>query len=309
MKYTQLGRTGIEVSAITFGCWELGNDGKWNFTSDDNNIAVLRRAFDRGVTTFDTAEGYGDGHSETVVARALGGIRSHCVIATKVSPSHLGAADVRRAAENSLRNLGTDYIDLYYIHWPNNDIPLDETLGAFLRLKEEGKIRAIGVSNFSLAQLQAATAIARIDAVQLEYSLLQREPEDNGILAYCAANGIAFTSYSSLAKGLLTGAYHLGKARIAPNDFRAERRLFVPEHLKKETPLIHLLRDIAGELDTSIAQVAMGWLLARPGMTTAIVGTQRIEHLDDNLAAADLTLPREAVDRLDAVSTEVLASL
>lgn len=309
MQYTIMGKTDIEISTITFGCWELGNDGRWSFTSDENNIAVLRRAFDRGVTTFDSAEGYGDGHSERIVARALSGIRNHCVLATKVSPSHLKSDDVIRAAENSLRNLGTDYIDLYYIHWPNDDIPLAETLGAFARLREQGKIRAIGVSNFSLAQLQAAMAITRIDAVQLEYSLLQRAPEEAGILAYCQEQEIAFASYSSLAKGLLTGAYHLGKARVSPEDFRAERRLFLPEHLQKETPLIHLLRDIAQAHEVSIAQVSLAWLLARPGMTTAIVGTQNLRHLDDNLASADLTLPAAELERLDAVSAEVLASL
>lgn len=308
MKYTTLGKTGIEVSTITFGCWELGNDGKWTFTSDDNNIAALRQAFDRGVTIFDSAEGYGNGHSETVVGKALSGIRTQCVIASKVSPSHLHAGDVRRAVETSLKNLGTDYLDIYYIHWPNTEVPLAETLGEFDKLKAEGLIRAIGVSNFSLEQLEAAVKLTRIDILQLEYSLLKRDAED-GILPFCIAHDIGFTSYSSLAKGILTGAYHLGKAKVSPADFRAERRLFLPEHLEKETELLYLMKDLADRQGVSISQVALAWLLSRPGLTTAIIGTQSAKHLDENLAAAGVVLPVDMLDQLDAMSAKVLAGL
>jgi myo-inositol catabolism protein IolS len=296
------------VSTITFGCWELGNDGKWTFTSDDNNIAALRQAFDRGVTTFDSAEGYGSGHSELVVGKALSGIRNQCVIASKVSPGHLHAGDVRRSIEVSLKNLGTDYLDIYYIHWPNTEVPLAETLGEFDKLKAEGLIRAIGVSNFSLEQLEAAAKLTRIDILQLEYSLLKRDPEV-GILPFCIAHGIGFTSYSSLAKGILTGAYHLGHAKVTPTDFRAERRLFLPAHLEKETELILLMKALAERQSVSISQVALAWLLCRPGMTTAIIGTQSAKHLDDNLAAAGVVLPVDMLDQLDAMSAKVLASL
>ncbi|TVY10893.1 aldo/keto reductase [Paenibacillus cremeus] len=305
MKYNTLGRSGLQISAVTFGCWELGG-GPWEFTSDDNNIGTLQAALSEGITTFDTAEGYGSGHSEEIVGQALAGRRSDCVIATKVSRANLAPADVRQSAENSLKRLKTDYIDIYYIHWPSYEIPVSETLGEFNRLKEEGKIRAIGASNFSLEQLKEASQYAQIDVIQPEYSLLHREIEKE-LVPYCLENQIGIMSYSSIAKGILTGAYHFGGKKLAEDDFRKTRRLFLPEHLEAETQLIDLMRKIAEQKDCTMTQLAIAWLLHRDAMTSAIVGTQSPTHLKENADAAKVSLTPAEVSELTQVSDAVLA--
>jgi len=307
MNYAKLGQTGIEVSRLTFGCWELGG-GWWEKAEDEVNIKLLQTAFDRGVNSFDTAEAYGDGHSETIVGLALAGKRKECVLATKVSKDHLRRDDLRRAVEKSLQRLRTDYLDLYYVHWPNPEIPLQETMTEMSRLKEEGIIRAIGVSNFSLSLLQQAQEYAQVDAIQPEYSLLQREIE-GGLLPYCREQSIAVMAYSPLTKGILTGAFHFGNAKLKEDDFRRSRRFFLPEHLEKEKELLLLLKEIAEAKGVSISQVALAWLLAQPGLTSAIVGTQNERHLLDNLQATGLQLSQEELAKLDRMSRKVIASL
>ncbi|MFH5183271.1 aldo/keto reductase [Paenibacillus sp. TAB 01] len=307
MKHKRLGKTELNVSSITFGCWELGGR-TWEFTSDDNNIKAIQAAYEMGITTFDTAEGYGSGHSEEIVGAALEGIRSQCVISTKVSRAHLAPDDVRRSAENSLNRLKTDYIDIYYIHWPSFEIPLDKTLSEFNKLKEEGLIRAIGVSNFSLAQLQEAGQYAQIDVIQPEYSLLHREIEQE-IVPYCLQNQIGIMSYSSIAKGILTGAFHLGGKTLDENDFRSTRRLFLPEHLKLEEELILLLKQIADAKGKAVSQIAIQWLLQQPALTTAIVGSQSIKHMQENVDAVDIELTSDEIQALSAVSQKVIAGI
>jgi len=307
MKHKRLGKTELNVSSITFGCWELGG-GPWEFTSDDNNIKAIQAAYEMGITTFDTAEGYGSGHSEEIVGAALEGIRSQCVISTKVSRAHLAPDDVRRSAENSLKRLKTDYIDIYYIHWPSFEIPVDKTLSEFNKLKEEGLIRAIGVSNFSLAQLQEGGQYAQIDVIQPEYSLLHREIEQE-IVPYCLQNQIGIMSYSSIAKGILTGAFHLGGKTLDENDFRSTRRLFLPEHLKLEEELILLLKQIADAKGKAVSQIAIQWLLQQPALTTAIVGSQSIKHMQENVDAVDIELTSDEIQALSAVSQKVIAGI
>lgn len=307
MNTTKLGQTGIEVSRITFGCWELGG-GMWEKGEDDLNIKAIQTAFENGITTFDTAEAYGDGHSEKITGLALQGKRKECVIATKARKENLKPADLRRAVTNSLRMLATDYIDIYYVHWPNPAIPLSETMSEMSKLKAEGIIRAIGVSNFSLAQLQEASTYARIDVIQPEYSLLQRDIETE-ILPYCLKNSIGVMSYSSIAKGILTGAFHLGNAKLKEADFRRTRRLFLPEHLEKETALIMLLKEIADSKKATLSQIAISWLLNREGLTSAIVGTQSEKHLIENIQASDIRLSLAELSNLDQVSRKVIASL
>lgn len=307
MKFSSLGKSNIQVSRVTFGCWELGG-GPWEFTSDDNNIKAVQAALDMGITTFDTAEGYGSGHSEEIVGNALLGRREQCILSTKVSRANLAPAEVRRSAEASLQRLKTDYIDIYYIHWPSFDIPVADTLAEFNKLKEEGLIRAIGVSNFSLEQLEEASRYAQIDVLQPEYSLLHRSIEQD-IVPYCKENQIAIMSYSSIAKGILTGAFHLGGKKLDENDFRSTRRLFLPEHLKKEEELIMLLKDIADSKGKAISQIAISWLLHQEALTTAIVGSQSIKHMKENIEAADIELNSDELNALDSVSKKVIASI
>ena len=307
MVYEKLGKTDIDITKIVFGCWELGG-GPWEFTSDQSNFKTLRYAFDHGITTFDTAEGYGDGHSEQVVGKALTGIRNKCVIATKVAPDHLHAKDVRKSIEKSLKNLNTDYVDIYYIHWPNNEIPIEETMDELNKLKKEGLIRAIGVSNFSLEQLKKAMELGRVDAVQPEYSLLQRNIE-SGLLQYCVENSISVLSYSSIAKGILTGVFHFGKAQIKEGDFRLTRRLFKDDHLEKERVLIELMKEIADAKDVELSQIALSWLFHQKGLTAAIVGTQSEKHFNENIQAVTIKLTPDEVNRLSETSSKVLKSI
>lgn len=307
MKYEKLGKTDLQVSRIVFGCWELGGE-PWEFTSDESNFKTLHFAYENGITTFDTAEGYGNGHSEEVVGKALVGIRKNCIIATKVSPKNLRALDVRKSIESSLKNLNTDYVDIYYIHWPNEEIPIEETMEEFNKLKREGLIRAIGVSNFSLQQLKKAMELGQIDVIQLEYSLLQRDIE-KGTLQYCCENSISVLSYSSIAKGILTGIFHLGKAKFKEDDFRLARRLFKKEHLEKESELINLIKEIADTKGTNLSQIAISWLLHQKGLTSTIVGTQSEKHLFENIHSTDIDLSSDELDRLEKISTKVLDSL
>jgi len=307
MKYRELGKTGLRISEITFGCWELGG-GAWEKQTDEVNLRAIQKAFELGIHTFDTAEGYGKGHSEEIVGQALAGKRQECIISTKVSPNHLKAEDVRASAENSLRRLRTDVIDIYYIHWPNSEITLAETMGALNKLKEEGLIRTIGASNFSLAQLQEAAQYGRIDVIQPEYSLLHRAIEQD-IVPYCAEQAIGIMSYSSVAKGILTGVYHNGTVQIKDSDFRKDRRLFLPEHLLKEQELVDLLAELAREHEVTSSEIAIAWLLQQRAMTSAIVGTQNERHLTDNARAADVELAASELERLDRVSAKAIAEI
>lgn len=307
MDYKKLGKTDFSVSRIVYGCWELG--GKpWKFKNDENSIRVLKAAFENGITTFDTAEGYGDGHSEEVLGAALKGIRKDCIIATKVSPNHLKPQDVRASIEGSLIRLGTDYIDIYYIHWPNKEIPVEETMSEFNKLKKEGLIRAIGVSNFSLEQVKEGLEFGDIDVIQPEYSLLQRDIED-GLLQFCRDSSISVLSYSSVAKGILTGAFHLYNSVIKEDDFRSTRRLFLPEHLEAEKELIYAMKDIADERRIALSQLAISWLLHQEGLTGAIVGTQEEKHLIDNIKSLEVALTSDELQKLSSISSKVLKSL
>lgn len=307
MKYTKLGKSDITISRITHGCMELGG-GKWKVMDKEHNIALLKTALEHGITTFDTAEGYGAGASELIVGEALKENRHNCVIATKVLPDHLHKADVRKAAEGSLKRLGTDYIDLLYVHWPNANIPLEETLGEFDRLKEEGKIRAIGVSNFNLDLMKQAVKLTQIDALQPEYNLLQRDIE-SGVLQFCDENRISVLSYNSVAKGILTGAFHFKGAKLDAEDFRNEKPLFSAKNMETELPLLNLLKDIAEAHKATVSQTAAAWVLAQKGMSSAIIGTQNLTHFIENIDAIEIELTGEELKKIDSISKEVIGKL
>jgi len=306
MEYREL-PNGLVVSLITFGCWEMGG-GQWETRGDEVNRHVIDQALDWGVTTFDTAEGYGHGHSETLLGEALAPIRDRTVIATKVSKSHLRSREIHMALDNSLRRLRTDYIDIYYVHWPNPDVPLEETMSTLETLRQAGKIRAIGVSNFSLRQLIEARQYASVTVVQSEYSLLTRDIE-HGLLTYCRDRGIAVFTYSSLAKGILSGVFHQTDGIKLPTDFRRERRLFLPEHLEAAAPLIDRLREIGERRQGTAGQIALRWLLDQPGISSVIIGSQNADHVRENLDALDLVLTEDDRRTLDGASQDVLRQI
>lgn len=311
MDYRRLGNTDILVSEMALGCWPFGDRDYWGPQSEADSVATVHAALDAGITFFDTAEGYGDGESERVLGRALAGRRDKAVIATKVSRQNLAPADVAAACDRSLRALGTDWIDLYQIHWPNHDIPLAETVGALTRLKEAGKIRAIGVSNFAVRDLTDMLALSECVTDQLPYSLLWRVIERE-VQPLCVARGVGIICYSPLAQGLLTGRYrHADEVPdgIAQSRWYAGTRPAThhdePGVEAEVFEAVAALRALAEEAGMPMAILALAWLRARPGVTSYLVGARRPEELAWNLPAAGTTLPADLAARLTAATETV----
>jgi aryl-alcohol dehydrogenase-like predicted oxidoreductase len=288
------------------GTWQAGKRW-WVGIEDDESIRTLRAAYEAGITTIDTAEVYGDGHSEQIVARALSDVRDQVIYATKVFATHLRYDQVIAACENSLRNLQTDWIDLYQIHWPSGSfgselVPIEETLRALVHLQETGKIRAIGVSNFSLGQLQEAMQYARIDSVQPPYSLFWRGIEQE-LRPYCVEHNITILAYSPLAQGLLTG-------RFGPNhqfptgDVRASNQLFQGEVYQRALAAVEQLRPIAERHHCSLAQLALAWAIAQP-QTGAIAGARHPEQARENAGAVQVKLTAEDLVKMDRIGRPV----
>ena len=306
MQHRPLGRTKIQITPIIFGGWQAGKSG-WTGIDDTETIAAHQAAFDAGVTTFDTAEGYGEGHSERIFNQALGTKRDQIVIATKVSANHLKRDQLLEACERSLKNLGTDRIDLYQIHWPSGTfgsevVPMEETMGALTQLKEQGKIRAIGVSNFSRAQLQEAAGFGRIDSLQPPYSLFWRQVEaESG--AYCVQNKISIIAYSPLAQGLLTGKFKRGHT-FEEGDNRASNKLFSGENYERAQNALTRLKPLADKYGVSVGQLSLAWLIAQP-QANAIVGARNAEQATQNAVAGDVELDQDDLDAIDEIGRTV----
>ena len=306
MQHRQLGRTKIDISAIIFGGWQAGKSG-WTDINDDDTIAAHRAAFDSGITTFDTAEAYGNGYSERILAQALGDKRDQIVIATKVGPGNARREKVFEACERSLKNLGTDRIDLYQLHWPTGTfgseiVPIEETIGALTELKEQGKIRAIGVSNFSRAQLQEASQFGRVDSLQPPYSLFWRQVEEDAG-PFCADNKISIIAYSPLAQGLLTGKFGRGH-KFAEGDNRGSNKLFQGETFERAQNALDKLRPLADKYGVTVGQLSLAWLISQP-MTSAIVGARNAEQAAQNAAAGDVEIDEDDLDAIDAIGHTV----
>ena len=257
------------------GTFQAGKD-KWAGIDDTQSTGAIRAAFEAGITTFDSAEAYGNGHSERILGAALADVRDQAVLATKVSPNRLGYSQVLNACHSSLRNLKTDYIDLYQVHWPSGSfggkvVPIEETMAAMSKLKDQGKIRAIGVSNFSRAQVAEAAQHERIDSVQPPYSLFWRHAEKE-IVAYCIDNSISILAYCPMAQGLLTGKFGPNH-KFKKGDHRSKNKLFQPENYKRARQALVRLGPIADELDVTLGQLALAWVTSHPGIC-AIAGAR-----------------------------------
>ena len=307
MEYVTFGKTDNKISRISYGCWEMGGS-HWELTSDEINTKAVHKALDEGITSFDTAEAYGDGHSEEVLGKALEGRRKDIFLATKVAKTNLSPSDLRNSITASLRRLRTDYVDLYYIHWPNPEIPLEETMEEMVKIQKEGLIKYIGVSNFDVPLLKTAMKIGRVEAIQNEYSLLHRAIEKE-ILPFCLENSISVMSYSSIAKGILTGIFHFGGVKIKDTDFRAARRLFLPAHLEAEKELLLAMKKIADSLHISCGQLALAWLFSKKGLSSALVGTQSEKHFLENISAVGVSVSKDDLSVLDEVSARVIAEI
>jgi aryl-alcohol dehydrogenase-like predicted oxidoreductase len=310
MRTLPLGSTDIQISAVIMGTWQTGK-AMWSGIEDKESLRALQAAFDAGITTFDTAEAYGNGHSERILGQALAGVRDKVVIATKVFSNHLARKQVVTACERSLRNLGTDYIDLYQIHWPPGSfghplVPLEETLDALSNLKAQGKIRAIGVSNFDRGLIEKARAHAPIESLQPPYSLFWRSLEKD-TLAWCREAGITTLAYSPMAQGILTGKF--GPApQFAKGDHRKDNRLFQPEIYPSVLAALDRLRPIAEAHDLTLAQLALAWVIAQPN-TCAIAGARSADQAVGNAAAMAVSLDEETLAKMDAIGRSVTDNL
>ncbi len=315
MKTRKLGRGGPEVSAIGLGC--MGMAAFYGQASDEAQAtAVIHRALDLGVTFFDTAEMYGPHTNEIQVGKALADRRDRAFVATKFGIGYNAErtaltvdgspANVRRAIEGSLKRLGMDHVDLYYLHRVDANTPIEETVGAMGELVTEGKVRFLGLSEASPETLRRGHAEHPITALQTEYSLWSREPEDE-LLATCDELGIGFVPYSPLGRGFLSGEIK-SVDDLAENDFRRSNPRFQGENFQKNIDLVHAVAAIAADKGVTAAQLALAWVLAQGETLVPIPGTRRIRTLEENAAAADLTLTADDLARIEAVFPKGAAS-
>ncbi|CAB3744478.1 aldo/keto reductase [Paraburkholderia rhynchosiae] len=305
MKTRKLGKIGPEVSALGFGCMGL-DFGYANKVSRADGVALIRAAAQRGVTFFDTAEVYGPFTNEEMVGEALRPIRDQVVIATKfgfniIDGKQVGLnsrpENIRKVADESLKRLGIDVIDLFYQHRVDPAVPIEDVAGAVKGLIDEGKVRYFGLSEPGAQTVRRAHAVQPIAALQNEYSLWTRGPETNGILAACEELGIGLVPYSPLGKGFLTGAMSKD-TRLGEGDFRNLLPRFTPEAMEKNQALIDLLRRIAEEKEATPAQIALAWLLAKKPWIVPIPGTTKLHRLEENLAAIDVALTPGDLDAI-----------
>jgi myo-inositol catabolism protein IolS len=306
MQTRTLGTSDIQITPILMGTWQAGKK-MWTGIEDAESIKAIRAAVEAGITTIDTAEVYGEGHSEKIIALALSSMREQLVYASKVFASHLKYDQVIAACEGSLTNLNTDYIDLYQIHWPsgsfnNEKVPIEETMKALNQLKADGKIRAIGVSNFSRAQLEEAAQYGRIDSLQPPYSLFWRKIEKDAV-PYCIENNISILAYSPMAQGLLTGKFSRDY-QFAEGDHRSDNVLFQGENFQRAHNALEQLEPLAKSHNCTLAQLALAWLIAQP-QTNAIAGARNARQAADNAKAAKVELSADELEKIDHIGRQV----
>ena len=319
MKTKPLGNSDLFITPVGFGAWAIGGSGwefAWGGQDDSESIAAIHEALDAGVNWIDTAAVYGLGHSEEVVARALAGMSHRPYVFTKCSMTwderrqighSLRGESIRRECEASLRRLGVDAIDLYQIHWPNPDEEIEEGWAALAKLKEEGKVRHIGVSNFNVCQMQRALAIAPITSLQPRYSLIHREVEEE-ILPFTAWQEIGVIAYSPMASGLLTGAMTRERIEQLPaDDWRRNHSDFKEPLLSRNLRLVRLLKAIGAHHGCTPAEVAVAWVLHNRAVTGAIVGARKPGQIKGVLGAAGLRLSLTEVAEFEAFFAKAAA--
>ncbi|MFK3780258.1 aldo/keto reductase [Agrobacterium sp. NPDC089420] len=320
-----IGGSGIGASAVGLGTWAIGG-WMWGGTDERQSIAAIEASIDAGISLIDTAPAYGMGLAETIVGKAIAGRRDKVVLVTKCGlvwhgnegtyffdqggkPVHryLGAASIRHEVEESLKRLGTDYIDHYVTHWQDATTPIAETVDALLRLKEEGKIRSIGASNVSPGDLAAYIATGALDAIQEEYSMAKRDIETT-LLPPCRKNSVSVLSYSSLALGLLSGK--VGPERVfAEDDQRHGNPRFSQANRQKIARLMGVLEPVAAAHEASVAQVVIAWTIAQPGITFSLCGARDPVQAVENAAAARLRLTESELALISAGVAEHLVGL
>jgi aryl-alcohol dehydrogenase-like predicted oxidoreductase len=319
MNTKRLGNSDLLITPIGFGAWAIGGGGwefAWGGQDDRDSVAAIREALGAGVNWIDTAAVYGLGHSEEVVARALEGMTNRPYVFTKCSmvwderreiSRSLKADSIRRECEASLRRLKVEAIDLYQVHWPDPDEDVEEGWATLAALKKEGKVRHIGVSNFNVAQMKRAQAIAPVTSLQPRYSLLHREVED-AVLPFAAREHIGVIAYSPMASGLLTGAMTAERiAGLSADDWRKRHPDFQGPQLYRALRLVRLLRRIGRPHERTPAEVAVAWVLHNPAVTGAIVGARRPDQVRGVVGAAELRLSRWELVEIESFFAEEAA--
>jgi aryl-alcohol dehydrogenase-like predicted oxidoreductase len=314
MKTRMLGKSGLEVSAIGFGCMGL-NFSYGHALEKQDAVNLIRAAYDRGVTLFDTAEVYGPFTNEELVGEALAAVRDKVVIATKfgfkIDPTtgrqagmDSRPAHIREVADASLKRLKTDRIDLFYQHRVDPEVPIEDVAGAIKDLIKEGKIKHFGLSEPGAQTIRRAHAVQPVTAIQNEYSLWTRGPETNGVLQACEELGIGFVPYSPLGKGFLTGVMN-ENTKLAENDFRSILPRFTPEAMKANQALVDLLKRIGERKNATPAQIALAGLLAQKPWIVPIPGTTKLSRLEENLKAADIELTADDLNEIEKAAVAI----
>ncbi len=307
METRRLGNSDLELTVIGLGCWLMGKSD-WHDVDDAESVRAIHAALDGGINWLDTAEAYGGGHSEELIGRVVAERgRDKVIVATKVWAGNLTAEGVPAALDKSLRRLDTEYVDLYQIHWPSSDIPLNETMEALAKVQQEGKIRHIGVSNFSVEQLREALQYGPIVSSQPPYSLFFRYIEKRGV-PFCREHNIGILPYSPMAQGLLTGKF-TRDWRPPSDDNRRSNLLFQEPTYGVALDEVEVVRQIGAKYGKTPAQTAIRWMVQQPGLTSAIVGARNEAQVKDNLGAADWELAPEDVAALSAAGDKVMATL
>ena len=312
MKYNYLGKSNIKVSEFALGCWPFAGGSVWGYQDKHDSISTVHEALDNGINFFDTAEGYNDDfHSEEVLGEALKSNRLNSVIATKISPPNLIPDQIEKACDNSLNRLSTDYIDLYQIHWPNHNVNIEDSMNVLNSLVEKGKIRAIGVCNFGVLDLNDVLKFSDITTNQIPYNLLWR-PIEHEILPESKNNNIGMICYSPLAQGLLTGRYK--SVEDVPNGisrsrlFNHERPLAKHGEIGCEKDLflaIEEIKKISNELGENTAKISLAWVRHQSNVTSLLVGARNSNELKLNLPAFEYNLDQEIIIRLSKATENI----
>ncbi len=315
MEYRPFGQTGIEVSAIGIGCWEIG--GGYGSIEEQEFIAAVHTALDLGITCFDTAEAYGFGASERSLAKALDDRRKDAIVVTKFGIGYKEAPNYRDSSrervmvsiEKSLTNLNTDYVDVYMVHWPDLNTPFEETMRALDDVVQQGKARAIGISNFRRGQIETSMVTRRVDVAQYCWNMFDRRM-DQEILPYCRENNMGVMAYGSLAYGLLSGTFHADMT-FDEGDWRARQgrmgginlfqTMFGPDHFPNNIKAVEELKGLAASYDKSLPQFALRWTLSHPAVSTALVGCRKATEVEDNVGALGWDIRQEDFAEIDAI--------